>query len=283
MYVIAGATGHVGSVAAEELLAKKEPVRVIVRSEDKGAPFVEKGAEIVVGSLDDEAFLTKALTGAQGAFVLIPPNFGVDDFKAYQRKLSDRIGAAVEKSKVPHVVLLSSIGADRKEGLGPIAGLNYLEGVLQKTGTKLTALRPGAFMENVAMSLPPAKEHGIYPSFLPKTVPMPMIATRDIGVEAARALLDPPDENRIIDIIGPAYSADDVAELLGQRLGKTLEVQEIPPEGWVDALKQGGLRTDFAELYAEMYDGFSKGRARPVGDQLVAGKTTLDKVLAKIV
>ncbi len=36
MYVIAGVTEHVGSVAAKELLAKKKPVKVIVRDATKG-------------------------------------------------------------------------------------------------------------------------------------------------------------------------------------------------------------------------------------------------------
>ena len=36
MYVIAGVTEHVGSVAAKELLAKKKPVKVIVRNATKG-------------------------------------------------------------------------------------------------------------------------------------------------------------------------------------------------------------------------------------------------------
>jgi uncharacterized protein YbjT (DUF2867 family) len=36
MYVIAGVTEHVGSVAAKELLAKKKPVKVIVRDASAG-------------------------------------------------------------------------------------------------------------------------------------------------------------------------------------------------------------------------------------------------------
>ena len=35
MYVIAGVTAHVGSVAAKELLAKKKPLKVIVRGAKK--------------------------------------------------------------------------------------------------------------------------------------------------------------------------------------------------------------------------------------------------------
>lgn len=283
MYIIAGATGNVGSVAAKALLASKKPVRVIVRTEEKGERFAQKGAEVAVGTLDDQAFLTNAFTGAAGAFVLCPPNFTVADFAAYQRKIADTVCAAIKAASVPHVVLLSSIGGDKESGLGPIAGLHYFERRLHDSGAKVTVLRPGYFMENVGMSLAPATEQGIFPTFMPEDLSMPMIATQDIGAEVARVLLEPPGKSRVIDIVGPAYSAIDVAKLLGERLGKPLQVASIPPEGWVDALTQAGLSLHFAELYAEMYTGFGKGLAQPVGDQLVTGKTPLDKVIARMV
>ncbi|MBW2523209.1 MAG: NmrA family NAD(P)-binding protein [Deltaproteobacteria bacterium] len=279
MYVIAGATGNVGSVAAERLLAAKEPVRVLVRDEAKGKRFADQGADVAVGTLDDEAFVAAALKGAEGAFLLLPPNFAADDFPAYQRKIADAVSAAVKVSGVPHVVLLSSIGADRESGLGPIAGLHYFEGKLRETGTKLSALRPGYFTENVAMGLEPARGQGIYPSFMPRDAPMPMVATCDIGTEVARVLLDPPDSSQVVDIVGPAYTALDVAKQLGERLGKPIDVMPIPPEGWVDAMTQNGVPKHFAELYAEMYAGFGKGLAQPVGDRLVEGKTSLETVV----
>ncbi len=44
MYVIAGVTEHVGSVAAMELLAKKKPVKVIVRDAKKGEAWSKQVA-----------------------------------------------------------------------------------------------------------------------------------------------------------------------------------------------------------------------------------------------
>ena len=112
---------------------------------------------------------------------------------------------------------------------------------------------------------------------------MPMIATRDIGAEVARALLALPEKHEVVDIVGPAYTAIDVAEQLSEGLGKEVKVMAVPPEGWVGAMTQGGLPQHFAELYAEMYEGFGKGLAKPVGDRQVEGKTTLETVVAKLV
>ena len=44
MYVIAGVTEHVGSVAAMALLAKKNPVKVIVSNNKKGETWSKQGA-----------------------------------------------------------------------------------------------------------------------------------------------------------------------------------------------------------------------------------------------
>ena len=75
MFVIAGVSGHTGSVVATTLLAAGKPVRVIVRDAAKGAEWKAKGAEVAVAQLDDRASLAAALKGATGAYLLSPPDF----------------------------------------------------------------------------------------------------------------------------------------------------------------------------------------------------------------
>ncbi len=76
MFVVVGATGNTGSAVADTLLSRKQPVRIVVRSADKGAAWKAKGAEIAVASLDDVSALTKAFEGAKGVYLLVPPNYG---------------------------------------------------------------------------------------------------------------------------------------------------------------------------------------------------------------
>jgi uncharacterized protein YbjT (DUF2867 family) len=283
MFVIAGVTGHVGSVVANELLAKKMPVTVIVRDLEKGTPWAKKGAQVAVGRLQDQAFLTATLKGAEGFFTLLPPDFSSPDFYAAQRTTADAIAAAVKASGVPHVVILSSVGADLPSGTGPIRGLHYLENVLRGTGTTLSAIRAGYFQENAANSLAPARQAGIFPNFTASAdYPVPMIATRDIGMLAAKSLLDKPKKSENVDLQGPAYSIRQVAEKLGAALGKTLKIVDIPPSGWVEAMKKGGIPEHVAIVFAEMYAGFASGAIKPKGDRLVQGKTELDEVIRAI-
>jgi uncharacterized protein YbjT (DUF2867 family) len=284
MFVIAGVTGHVGSVVAEELLLKKQPIKVIVRDAAKGERWSKKGAEVAVGSLEDQTFLTAALRGAEGLFTLLPPNFGAPDFYAYQRKASDTIAAAVKAAGVKHVVILSSVGADLPSGTGPIKGLHYLEGVLRGTGAVLTAIRAGYFQENLGGAVGPAREKGVYYNFTPSAdYPMPMIATRDIGVLAAQSLIERPMRSEAVDLHGPAYSQRQLAEKLGAALGKKLEIVNVPEAQWLPALTQAGMPPQVATVFAEMYHAFATGIIKPCGDRAVQGKTQIDEVVKKLV
>src|SRR5690606_10785283 len=66
MFVITGATGHVGSVAAETLLAAGHQVRVVVRDAAKAARLKALGAEVFVADLTDQAALARSVRGARG-------------------------------------------------------------------------------------------------------------------------------------------------------------------------------------------------------------------------
>jgi uncharacterized protein YbjT (DUF2867 family)/predicted enzyme related to lactoylglutathione lyase len=284
MFIVAGVSGKVGSVVANELLAKKQPTKVIVRDANKGAEWSKRGAEVAVGSLEDASFLTTALKNATGFFTLLPPNFMAPDFYAYQRKVADAIGQAVKASGVRHVVMLSSVGADLESGNGPIRGLHYLEKVLRGTGVTLTAIRAGYFQENIENSLTPARQMGMYPNFAPSAdVPMSMVATKDIGALAAQQLMAKPTKPEVIDLHGPQYTIRQVAEKLGSALGKKLNIVDIPEAGHVEAMMKSGFPKHVAQVFAEMYKGFASGTIRPKGDRLVQGTTALDETIRKVV
>ena len=112
---------------------------------------------------------------------------------AEHRRLADSIAGAVADSGVPHVVMLSSIGAELADGTGPIRWLHHLEDGLRQTGAVVSAIRSWHFQEKVETLLGAALGAGIYPVFGESAdVPTPMIATRDIGRVAAETLLEPP-------------------------------------------------------------------------------------------
>jgi len=286
MYAIAGVTGNTGSVVASTLLARAAPVRALVRDPARAAPWRERGAEIAVADLADRAALTRALTGVAGAYLLIPPTTTSPSPLADSRALVETLAAAVAAARVPHVVLLSSIGAHHLDGTGPIQWLHTAEQALAPV-TRLTALRAAYFVENWGASLG-MLDQGVLPSFLPAARPMPMVATADIGRTAAAALIEGPagEMPSVIELAGPRdLSPADVAATLGRLRGRPIEVREAPLDAVVPTFTSFGVSPAMAELYREMIGGIVSGRVAWQGGEARArrGSTTVEEVLAPMV
>ena len=281
MFVVVGATGHTGSAVTDTLLNKKQAVRIVVRSADKGAAWKAKGAEIAVASLDDASSLTNAFEGAKGVYLLVPPNYGATAWLADQQSRMDRAAEAVKRSAIGHVVFLSSIGGHIAEGTGPIRAARYGEQTLGAVATNLTVLRPCYFMENWAPVLGAAKGQGVLPTFIAPQAMVPMISTRDIGRVGAEQLMVGGKGKQVIELAGPAeYSPNDVAVALGQILGKPVTAQHAPLSAVVPTFKSFGFSDEAAKLFEEMYTSFSTGAIgyeHPAS--VIRGRVTLDEAL----
>ena len=282
MYAITAVTGHVGGATARHLLAAGAAVRVTVRDPARGREWTERGGAVAVADFHDHAALTAAFDGCHGAFVMlptIPTASGAD-----HRRLAETIAAAVADSGVRHVVALSSVGADLAEGTGPIRWLHHLENRLAGTGAVVSALRAPHFQEKVEDVLPAATAEGIYPVFGDRAdIPIPMVATRDVGAAAAALLLSAPETSQVIDLEAPAYTERDVAETLGTVLGRPLQVVTIPRSGWLASLADAGVPPLLAAALAELFDAEQRGLLQPRSDVRMRGTTPLVDTLRDVV
>jgi uncharacterized protein YbjT (DUF2867 family) len=284
MFVITGVTGNTGSAAAETLLAQKRPVRVVVRDAAKGEAWKARGAEVAIADLDDVTALAKALRGATGAYLLLPPQMGSTDVHADNGRRTRGYVKAIEESAVPHVVFLSSVGAQHASGTGPIATVHHAEAELARTGAALTFVRAAYFMENWGGSLF-ALEQGALPSFLTVDRAIPMVATDDIGRTAARALVEGGKGTTVIELSGPRdLSPKDVASALSNVLGRPIAAQQGPAAAIVPALQGAGLNAHWAKLFEEMILAVNDGRVTWEGGsaRAVRGKTEIDVVLRRL-
>jgi uncharacterized protein YbjT (DUF2867 family) len=281
MFVIAGASGRTSRVVADTLLSQRRPVRVVVRDAAKGEVFNSRGADISLASLDDRSALARALEGASGLFTLLPEDPSAADFHGHRRRMVDAMAAAVREAGVPHVVFLSATAAMLAEGNGPAKDLHYAEQALTQAARKLTIIRASYFQDNVLKAVGPARHAGIYPNFFSSAdLAFPTVATRDVARISARLLVEPPPKSEIVDVVGPAYSARDIAARLSGALGRTVGVSDVPPVAHVEMLtQQAGLPRAFAEALAEMFACFASGRVSLRGDRTERGQTTLEEVL----
>ena len=127
MYIVSGATGQTGSVVARTLLEKGLPVRVIVRSEEKGKPWKDLRAEVAIADVRDADALTKAFEGGKVLYLMNPPNEQSEDMFVETEKIIKAFQTAIENSSPEKLVALSSVGAHLPSGTGPIITNRMLE------------------------------------------------------------------------------------------------------------------------------------------------------------
>ncbi len=263
MITIFGATGNTGAVVAKHLLDRGKELRVLARDPGKVA----------------------ALAGADGAYLLMPPDNQSPDLLARNRRVVDVLAAGLAKAGTAHAVLLSSVAAQEPSGTGPIVSTYVAERTLSAVrGTRFTFVRAAYFMENLLANAHPMRNDGVLPVFGGgASFAFPMVATHDIGLVAAEALASPPDATEIIELSGPAeYSFDDAAAAAAKILGRTVKTLAVPLDAVVPTLTGFGFSANVAGLYREMFEGLGSGTVRFDGKgRSVRGKATLEDVLRR--
>jgi uncharacterized protein YbjT (DUF2867 family) len=279
-FVVAGVSGNTGSVVADALLTAGEKVRVVVRDEGKGAPWRARGAEVAVADLTDSAALGRALAGASGAYLLIPPKVTASDLASYQDGVTAALAEAIARSKIPHVVFLSSVGAHVLAGNGPIDGVARAERAFAAIpSVRASFLRAAYFIENFAGSLGSLAD-GVITSFLPADLRFDMVATRDIGFLAASLLLEGPKSAGVIELGGPARSTREVAEVVGKIVGRDIGVAEAPLDAVVPVFTGFGMSASMAAAYDQMLRAVVAGKLGfEGGHRRLLAATPVDAVL----
>jgi uncharacterized protein YbjT (DUF2867 family) len=277
MYVVLGASGNTGHVVAKNLLARGQKVRVVGRNAAHLQPLAAEGAEMFIGDATDASALTKAFHKADAAYVMISPNPTSNDVRAYEDRVSDAIAAAVRNAGIKHVVSLSSFGADKPAGTGPVAGLHDLEQKLNPiNGANVLHLRAGYFMENTLPQVGAIRTLGSMIGPVSPKLKLPMIATRDIGAAAADALLRLAFQGKQTQELQGQRDLDyiEAATIIGKAIGKPdLGYIQAPDNQIRAAMVQMGMSDNFVGLVLEMAGALNTGHMRALEPRTAANTT----------
>ena len=258
MYAIVGITGQIGSVIGRTLLAAKQPVRAVVRDAGKGQVWADRGCEIALANIEDTASLTTAFRGAEGVFVLVPPNFDPAPEFPEARAIAAALRTALEAARPARVVYLSTIGAQASQS-NLLTQHTIIEATISELPTPITFLRPAWFMENSSWDVAPARRRGVIPSFLqPLDKAVPMVATADIGKAAAALLQETSSGHRVVELEGPRrVTPNEIAATFTKLLGSSVRMEVVPRESWEALFKSQGMRNPIPRI--RMLDGFNEG------------------------
>ena len=259
MYIVSGATGNTGSVVAKALLDKSLPVRVIVRSKEKGKAFEDLGAEVAVADLQNADAVSEALQGGTVLYLMNPPNPRSEDLFAELAKVIESFQTATANSALEKIVVLSSVGGQIPSATGNILTAYKLEQAFGDSDIPVTFVRAGSFMENWIPVLETARTAGVLPSFYqPLDRKVPQVAAADIGRVIAEAMQEKTSENKIIELAGFYLSPNENAEIIGKVLSREVKAVAVPRDQWTGILEQYNSPKN-TDWLAEMFDGINSG------------------------
>jgi NAD(P)H dehydrogenase (quinone) len=258
VFAITGITGQVGGEVARNLLAADQSVCGVVRDLRKGEVWAQRGCNLVDADINDAARLAAAFKGAEGVFVLVPPNFDPSPDFREARATAEALRSALTAARPQRIVYLSTIGAQAAKS-NLLTQHTIIEQALQDLPTPVTFLRPGWFMENSAWDVGPAIEDGVIQSFLqPLDKRVPMVATADIGEVATELLLQPSQGRRVVELEGPhRVTPKEIADTFAVLLGHTVKVVSVPRDTWEPLFKSQGMKNPAPRM--QMLDGFNEG------------------------
>ena len=282
MYLVMGITGKVGGATAQHLLKQGKHVRAVVRDRGKAARWADRGVELVDGDWNDAAAVATALKGVEGAFVMLPAVWAPSpDYREAKGVIANYVEALTTIAP-PRVVALSSMGAHRTSGVGNVTALSLLEQAFRGLPSPVAFVRAGGFFENFLYGLQ-AAQGGTLPVFYnPTNRKSTMVASGDIGAEAAALLTGPPWSGHRVIELGSMVSADEVARQLGEVLTLDVKAFAIPRAGWAEAFEQFGIPKGHTGPAEEMFERVNAGwmDLGIAGTEHVAGATSARDVFA---
>ncbi|XWW45195.1 NmrA family NAD(P)-binding protein [Fibrella sp. USSR17] len=282
MYIILGATGHVGSAVADALLGQGESVTIITHDTSKADTWRQKGAQVAVADVHDSDALRQVFINGKRLFLLNPPANPSTDTATEERKSLVSILAAIAGSGLEKIVAESTYGAQPGDRIGDLSVLYDMEEALRNQPVPASIIRAAYYMSNWDASLQTAQQEGKVHTLYPPDFALPMVAPDDIGKVAARLLTEPATKTGIHYVEGPQrYTSADVARALSAVLNKPVVAVQTPQDQWIPTLRDLGFSDKAAESMANMTAVTLNQPAFPQNYE--RGATTLEAYIRNVV
>jgi uncharacterized protein YbjT (DUF2867 family) len=162
---------------------------------------------------------------------------------------------AAQTAGLKHVIYSSVQRAEDLTAAPHYAQKFRAEQLIRESGLPWTILRPVFFMDNFgADALAGNLLAGRLHAPMPPHIATQLVAVEDIGRAAATVLTAPATwAGKTIDLAGDSRTWEEIAEDIGNAIGRTMEFLPLPPE-WVEET----MGADYAAYYDWLWkEGFS--------------------------
>jgi NAD(P)H dehydrogenase (quinone) len=246
--VVTGATGHLGRLAIESLLAKGVPASEIVGLGRQVDKIADLGITVKKVSYDDVDALTEAFTGADKVLFVSGSEVG--------KRISQHtnVVTAATKAGVGLVVYTSAPKADTTE-MKLAAEHLATERLLADSGLPHVILRNSWYVENYNVAQ--ALEHGLFGAAGDGKIAASPRA--DYAEAAASVLVGEGHAGKVYELGGESFTLAELAAEISRQSGKPVAYTDLPEDKYVDLLVGVGLPRAAAEIYADADAAASRG------------------------
>jgi NAD(P)H dehydrogenase (quinone) len=253
--LVTGAAGRTGGYAAQLLLERGHRVRALVhRFDDRAALLRDRGAEVVVGDLNDINVVSDAAEGARAAYFVYPISPGLLEATA-------TFAQAAAEAGITAIVNMSQISA-RRGAASDAARIHWLgERILDWSPIATTHLRPTFFAEwFTRFGAAGIRDEGVLrlPFGNGRHAP---ITAEDQGRVIA-AILEHPEEHagQAYPLFGAAeMNHYQIAEAISEALGRPVHYEPADIPTWIEGIKGQGIPQFLAQHLANVAVDYQNG------------------------
>ncbi|CAM5422657.1 SDR family oxidoreductase [Kitasatospora aureofaciens] len=252
MYVVTGATGQLGRLVVEGLLARvpASEVAVAVRSAGKATDLAARGVDVRVVDYDEPRTLAGAFAAGDRVLLISGSEVG-------RRVPQHR--AVVEAARTAGVALLAYTSILGTATFRLAEEHKATEELILASGLPYAFLRNGWYTENYLADAAGTVARGVVLG----SAGDGRVATaprRDYADAAVAVLLDGSEQNRAYELSGDAaWSLPELAAELAKASGEPVGHRDVTPAEHLDVLVGAGLPQGFAEALVDVDAGIARG------------------------
>ncbi len=251
--LVTGATGAIGS-------------RLVARLNELGADFTtmsSKPGQGAQGDFADAASLTRAFTGIDTLFLLLP-------LAPHKLQLADNAIAAARAAGVKHIVRSSGAGADADSPVSLAQLQGRIDAKVVASGIAYTLLRPSGFMQNwITFTAAQVKAGAVYAPH--GNGAQSVIDARDIADAAAAVLTQPAAHaGKIYNLTGAEALTDaQMLAAISAAIGRTVQFVDVPESAAQQAMNDMGMPAVMIGWFMSLNHVIKQGWAAGLTDDVL--------------
>ena len=254
IYAVTGASGHLGRLAVQQLLARSvlpSDIVAVVRSRARAADFVARGVQVREADYSEPDSMRAALAGVTRLLL-------VSSSEAGQRVVHHtNVIDAAKSVGVFRILYTSMLKTD--VATNPFSADHLTsELALRESGAEFTLLRNGLYTEGYTDHL---REYLTSGEILGATANGRISAAtrQDFASAAAAALLRNEGGNPTYELGGSSFDLAQLAWIFSDVTGTRVTYRDLPVEQYVDVLQQDGLDQATARFVAAIDASIARG------------------------